>query len=77
MGHLEKMGQGFLPGWAQVGGRLLQMKQDHVETELSLSYGEVLFLIEDLGQLVDPPIDTGQGFPIRLGRLKSLLQQSL
>src|SRR5690348_1668576 len=77
LSHLEEMGNGLGEGSAELRGMLLHMEQHDLELQFSLFNAEIIGLIEDLSQLMDPPIDTRQCFPVCFCGLKSFVQQTL
>jgi hypothetical protein len=77
LSHLQEMSNGLGEGSIELNGMLLHMQQHDLETQFSLFDGEIIGIIEDLSQLMDPSIDTRQHLPVRFCSLKSFVQQTL
>jgi hypothetical protein len=71
------MGNGLGKGATELSGMLLHMEQHDLKTQFSLFNGEVIGIVEDLGKLMDPSINTRQRFPVRFCGLKRFIQETL
>jgi hypothetical protein len=58
LSHLQEMSNGLGEDPTELRSMLLHMQQHDLETQFSLFNGKVIGIVEDLGQLMNPSIDT-------------------
>lgn len=75
--HFEKMSDGLLPTRTQRARLLLHMHQDQQKTKLAFFFKHFILLPQDVGDLMDPSIDTLERFPIGPCCLYPLFQKFL
>jgi hypothetical protein len=77
LSHFKEMGNSLGEGPTELSGMPLHMEQHDLELQFSLFNRKIIGIIEDLGQLMDPSIDTRECFPVRFRGLKSFVQETL